>query len=90
MATQSEYLINHTTNDCNRLLTELQAVRTTTTRIVERMKALDTPALAGYVWPEGYTENDFVALYNALKALPGSIVADDVRNQIFKLVSFIQ
>jgi hypothetical protein len=60
------------------------------TRIAERMEALGIPALAGYEWPEGYTQADFVALYTALNSLPGSVVADTVRNALFKLVSFIQ
>lgn len=90
MATQGDYLVNNTVNDCNSLLAQLQAARTTITRIAERMEALGTAALSGYEWPSGYTQTDFVALYNALGALPGSVVSDDVRDKLFKLVSSIQ
>ena len=74
MATQGQYLVNGTVNDCNALLVQLQAARTTITRIIERMEALGVSALAGHAWPEGYTQADFVALYQALNALPGCVV----------------
>lgn len=90
MATQGQYLVNNTANDTISLLQQIQAVRTTVTRITERMAAIGEAALDSYQWPEGYTEADFTALYQALNALPGSIVADEVRNRLFKLVSYIQ
>jgi len=90
MATQGQYLVNNTVNDCNVMLAQLEGARRLVTRIVERMEALGVAALQGHVWPEGYTQADFVALYQALDVLPGCIVADDVRDKIFKLVSSIQ
>jgi hypothetical protein len=90
MATQGTYLVNNTTNDVLSLLQQIQAVRTTVTRITERMEALGEDVLENYAWPEGYTEADFLALYQALDGLPGSIVADAARNKLFKLVSCIQ
>lgn len=90
MATQGTYLVNGTVNDCNALLQQLEGARRLVTRITERMEALGTAALEGYGWPGGYTQADFVALYNALDALPGSVVSDDVRDAIFELVSNVQ
>lgn len=90
MATQGTYLVNNTANDVISLLQQIQVVRTTVTRITERMAAIGEAALDSYTWPEGYTEADFLALYNALDNLPGSIVSNDVRNKLFKLVSCIQ
>jgi hypothetical protein len=54
------------------------------------MEALGVAALAGFEWPEGYTQADFVALYTALDLLPGLVVEDAVRNAVIKLVSSIQ
>jgi len=53
------------------------------------MEALGLPALEGYVWPDGYIQSDFVALYQALDALPGCIVEDTVRDALFKIVSSV-
>lgn len=90
MATQGHYLVLRTVDDVGAALAQLQAAQTTITRIIQRMAALGLPALQGYEWPEGYTQADFVALYQALVALPGSIVTDAVRDAMFKLVSCIQ
>ena len=90
MATQGQYLVLRTVNDATNLLAELEQARTVATRIVERMEAIGAGALDDYVWPEGYTKADFVALYNQLSGLPGSVVSDDVRDALFKLVSSIQ
>jgi hypothetical protein len=90
MATQGTHLVNNTTNDVRSLLQQIKAVRTTVTWIAERMAGIGEAALDGYAWPEGYTKADFIALYQALDGLPGSIVADAVRNKLFKLVSCIQ
>jgi hypothetical protein len=90
MASQGEFLVTKTVNDCTTLLSQLEAAKTTAQRISQRMVSLGIPALAGHAWPEGYTQSDFVALYTALSALPGSMVADTTRDAIFKLVSSIQ
>lgn len=90
MATQGTYLVNNTVIDCNALLSQLEQARRLVTRVTERMEALGTAALAGYAWPEDYAQQDFVALYQALDALPGSVVEDDVRDKLFKLVSCVQ
>ena len=90
MATQGEFLVRRTVADCTALLSQLEAAKPTAQRISQRMVSLGIPALAGYAWPEGYTQSDFVALYTALSALPGSMVADATRDAIFKLVSSIQ
>lgn len=90
MATRGQYLVNGTVNDCNALLQQLLAARTTVVRITERMKSLGETALAGHTWPEGYTQADFMALYQALSALPTSIVPDEARNALFKLASSVQ
>lgn len=90
MATQGHFLVIRSVEDAVTLLAQLERARTTIARIVERMESIGPAALDGHAWPEGYTKADFVALYNALNALPGSVVADDVRNKLFKLVSSIQ
>ena len=95
MATQADYLINETVNDANLFLSQAQQLNTTTNRIVQRMLAMteggtNLAVLAGYVWPEGYTQANFVALYSALNALPGSIVDDDTRDALYKLISTFQ
>jgi hypothetical protein len=46
--------------------------------------------LLTYEWPEGYTIEDFVALYNAFDALPGSVVSDDTRDSIYKILAYFQ
>lgn len=90
MASQGTYLVNNTVNDVTSLLQQLQMVRTTVTRITERMEAIGEPALDTYQWPTEYVKADFLALYQALDGLPDSIVSNDVRNKLFKLVSCIQ
>ena len=90
MATPGQYLVNNTVTDCNALLLQLEQARRLMTRITERMEALGTAALAGYAWPEGYAQQDFVDLYQALDALPGSVVSDAVRDALFDLVSHVQ
>ena len=88
--TQGSYLVIRSVNDANALLTQLEQVRQSVTRITERMAALGAGVLDGYEWPNDYTQADFIALYQALDALPGSILADDTRDKILKLVSSIQ
>lgn len=90
MSTPGDFLVQRTVVDCTTLLSQLEAAKTTAQRISQRMVSLGTPALVGYVWAEGYTQNDFVALYTALAALPGSVVADATRDALQKLVSSIQ
>lgn len=90
MATQGHYLVFRTVEDATSLLSDLERTRTVVTRIVERMEGLGVAALDGHEWPAGYTQADFMALYNALNGLPGSVVADEVRDALFKLVSYIQ
>ena len=89
MSTQGSYLVNRTSEDATALLSQLQQVKTTATRIVQRMEAMGLPALVGHEWPEGYSQAEFVAMYQLLDALPGSVVADDVRDALFKLVSSV-
>ena len=90
MATPGHLLVTNTSENALALLNQLEQAKTTATRIVQRMEALGTAALTGYEWPEGYTQADFVALYQALDGLPGSVVSDDVRNQLWKLVAAVQ
>jgi len=91
MATQAEYLVNQTVNDCNALLAQLQQAKTTAQRVVERMLAIGYVPLIDYPWPDGYTLNDdFVPLYNELAALPGTVVPDETRDAIYKLISTFQ
>lgn len=90
MATPGQYLVNNTVNDCNSLLAQLEQVRRLVTRVTERMEAIGAGALADYTWPEGYTQQDFMDLYQALNALPGSVVANAVRDALFNLVSHVQ
>ena len=89
MSTQGQYLVNRTSENAAQLLSQLEAAKTTATRIMQRMEAMGLPALVGHEWPEGYTQADFVAMYQLLDALPGSVVADDVRDALFKLVSSV-
>ena len=90
MATQGDYLVLRSVEDANALLSQLEQARRLVTRITERMEALGVAALVGHVWPTGYTQADFVALYQALNVLPGLIVDPTVRDKLFKIVSCIQ
>ena len=90
MATQGDYLINNTVDDVNSMLQLLEQVSLMVTRISERMEALGVSALTGYEWHNGYTQSDFVGLYQALDGLPELSVSDDVRNDPYKLVSIFQ
>jgi len=90
MATQGEYLVRNTTEDCAQLLNQLEQAKRLSSRIAQRMESLGLAALVGYVWPEGYTQADFVALYQLLDALPGLVVDDSVRDGLYKLVSSVQ
>jgi len=95
MATKADYLINSTVNDCAQLRAQLEAAATTAGRITERMLALSDAGnpvafLLTYVWPDGYTIEDFVALYTALTALPTSMVDDELRNSIYKMLAYFQ
>jgi hypothetical protein len=90
MATPGEFLVNKSSDDCNELLSHLERAKTIANRVVERMDALGTAALVGYSWPNGYTQTKFVALYQALNGLPGSIVEDDTRDKIIEFVAAIQ
>lgn len=90
MATPGTYLVLRSVEDANALLVQLEQSKRLITRITQRMEALGVAALVGHVWPDGYTQADFVALYQALDALPGLVVADDVRDRLFKIVSSIQ
>ena len=92
---KADYLIVNTVNDINLFLSQAQQLKTTATRIVQRMLAMtdggtNLSVLADYVWPEGYTQANFIALYNALKDLPGSAVDDATRDALFALVSSFQ
>ena len=90
MATQGEYLVNNTVDDSVQLLNQLEQAKRLSNRIAQRMESLGLQALVGYVWPEGYTQADFLALYQLLDALPGLVVEDEVRDGLYKLVSSIQ
>lgn len=95
MATKADYLVTSTVNDCNQLRTQLEQARATATRITERMLAmtnggLNVTFLMEWEWPVGYTLNDFVALYTALAALPGSVVSNATRDALYKLISTFQ
>jgi len=89
MSTQGSYLVNRTSENAAQLLSQLEAAKTTATRIVQRMEAMGLPALVGHEWPEGYSQAEFVALYTALAGLPGSVVADEVRDGLFDIVSSV-
>ena len=86
---QGTYLVTRTSEDCAALLRQLEQAKTTAARITQRMEALGIPALQDYVWPDGYSQDDFVALYRALDALPGSIVNNLTRDALFKIVSSV-
>ena len=95
MATKADYLINNTVIDAGQLRLHLEQAATVAKRITERMLALQDAGnpvafLLTYEWPDGYTINDFVALYDALTALPGSVVDDDTRNAIYKILAHFQ
>lgn len=90
MATPGHLLVLDSRQNALELLRQLEAAKTTASRIVQRMEALGVTALEGYEWPNEYTQADFVALYNALDDLPGSVVADDVRDKLYKLVAAVQ
>ena len=86
---QGDILVNRSSEDAAVMLRQLEAVRTTAHRITERMESLGLPALDGQEWPEGYSQAEFVGLYTALCGLPGSIVADEVRDALWDLVTSV-
>ena len=95
MATKADYLINSTVNDCAQLRAALEQAKTLVARVVQRMEALADEGnpvafLLAYVWPDGYTLEDFEALYNAFGALPGSVVSDETRDSIYKILAHFQ
>ena len=90
MATPGEFLVNKTANDGLALLAKLEEVKTLTLRISQRMVAIGSEALIGYEWPNGYTQEKFMALYAALNTLPGLVVDDSVRNKLYEFVAAIQ
>jgi hypothetical protein len=90
MATPGEFLVNNTSDDCTMLLVRLESVKTLANRIAQRMDALGADVLSGYQWPNEYTQAKFVALYNALNNLPGTVVEDSTRDKIVELVAAIQ
>jgi hypothetical protein len=98
MATPGQKLVIDTTNNCNLLVRQLEAVRTTVDRIVQQMEATGLAALDDYVFPDGYTKADLLALYfmlagkqdDSVEPLPGSVVSDDVRDAIHKLINHVQ
>ena len=95
MATKADYLVRNTVNDCTQLRAQLEQAKETARRITERMLALADPGnpvafLLTYAWPEGYTLQDFVDLYDALTLLPGSVVANETRNAIYKILAYFQ
>lgn len=90
MATPGEYLVYQTVEDCTSLVQELERTQRLVWRIVERMEAIGAGPLTGFVWPNGYTQAKFVALYNALAALPDFVVDDAVRDDIFELLAALQ
>ena len=86
MSVQGEYLVRRTVEDVNRIKDLLYQVHDAIDRTTERSDALPG-VLAGYVWPEGYTEANFTSLVAVLKALPDSVVTTSARDAIFKSVS---
>lgn len=90
MATPGDFLVTRTVNDATTLLAALEQIKAQANRIAQRMVAIGAGALNDYQWPNGYMKADFVALYNALNSLPGLVVADSVRDALYKLVSSIQ
>lgn len=95
MATKADYLIRNTVNDATQLCAALEQAGTLAHRITERMLAmtnggLNVTFLMEWEWPVGYTLNDFVALYTALAALPGSVVSNATRDALYKLISTFQ
>ena len=87
MATQGTYLVYRTVEDVNQIKNKLAEIHDLIDQVSERYGALGVAALAGYVWPEGYTQADFESLVAVLAALPDSVVTTSSRNAIFKLVA---
>ena len=90
MATPGDYLVYRTVDDVNHIKESLALIHDLIDRIGQRYEALGVGALAGFVWPEGYTQADFEALEAVLAALPDSVVTTSSRNAIFKLIAAIQ
>ena len=91
---KARHLLTYTVNDCVTLRAQLEQAKNTAARITERMLALaDAGNPVAYLiaydgWPQGYTLEDFVALYDKLSALPGSLVDDATRASIYKMIAF--
>lgn len=93
MATPAEYLVRETVQDAQALIAALAQVRAVMDRMVQRSRALGATAVDTYAtWPAGYTAQDFKGLINALDSvdMPDSIIPDNTRNRIHKLVANIQ
>ncbi len=90
MSAQGNYLIYRTVEDVNAIKNQLSSIHDLIDRIVQRWEALGVAALAGYTWPEGYTQADFEALVAVLNALPDSVVTTSSRNALYKLVATFQ
>ena len=90
MATPGEFLVNKTANDGLALLATLEDAKTLALRISQGMVAIGVGALSGYEWPNGYTQEKFMALYTALNTLPGLVVEDSVRDKLYEFVAAIQ
>ena len=90
MATKGDYLVYRTVEDCTSLVAEIERVKRTIWRTVERMEAIGPGALDEFNWPADYNKTKFVSLYNALNSLPEFVIDDDTRDKIFDLLSSIQ
>jgi len=90
MATPGEYLVHHTVEDVNQIKDDLAEIHDLIDQVGQRFEALGVGALAGFPWPEGYTQADFEALAAVLAALPDSVVTTSSRNAIFKLIAALQ
>ena len=90
MATKGQYLVNNTVEDCASLIGQLEQTKRTLWRVVNRMEAIGAAALDDVVFENNYSKTKFIALYNALDALPDFVIADSVRDAIFDLLSSVQ
>ena len=87
MSVQGTYLIYRTVEDVNKIKDDLSEIHDLIDRIGERFGALGVAALAGFEWPNGYTQAKFESLCAVLAALPDSVVTTSSRNAIYELIS---
>jgi hypothetical protein len=94
MATPQDFALSNLHSNGAQLMQHLEQANKLRNRIIQELVALTggTPAgldafFSGYTFPNNYTTDDIKSLYIALNGLPGSIVDDGTRDELFTLLA---